>query len=72
MITHQYVWTEAAPVELSLVLDASEFEAASSTMALRRMQAANASTKTFTEPWLVALSKPVKVCVSPKPIKRGI
>ncbi len=58
------VWTEACHVEVSLVLDVTDRELP--TAALRRWRG-------FAEDaFVVELCKPVRVLVSPKPVKRGI
>lgn len=62
LVSHQ-VWTESSHVELSLVLDVTDPEVPS---ALKRWRG-------FSEDsFIIELCKPVRVLVSPKPIKRGI
>ena len=62
LVSHQ-VWTESSHVELSLVLDVTDPEVPP---ALKRWRG-------FTEDsFIIEISKPVRVLVSPKPIKRGI
>lgn len=62
LVSHQ-VWTESSHIELSLVLDVTEPEVPS---ALKRWRG-------FSEDsFIIELCKPVRVLVSPKPIKRGI
>jgi integrator complex subunit 4 len=62
LVSHQ-VWTESSHIELSLVLDVTDPEVPS---ALKRWRG-------FSEDsFIIELCKPVRVLVSPKPIKRGI
>lgn len=62
LVSHQ-VWTESSHVEISLVLDVTDPEVPS---ALKRWRG-------FSEDsFIIELCKPVRVLVSPKPIKRGI
>lgn len=62
LVSHQ-VWTESSHVELSLVLDVADPELPST---LKRWRG-------FSEDsFIVELCKPVRVLVSPKPVKRGI
>ncbi|EFX70011.1 hypothetical protein DAPPUDRAFT_328539 [Daphnia pulex] len=62
LVSHQ-VWTESSHIELSLVLDVTDPEVPSS---LKRWRG-------FSEDsFIIELCKPVRVLVSPKPIKRGI
>lgn len=62
LVSHQ-VWTESSHVELSLVLDVTDPEVPP---ALKRWRG-------FSEDsFIIEISKPVRVLVSPKPIKRGI
>lgn len=60
LISHQ-VWSEACFVELSLVLDVTETEGAISNL----LQPLN-------QLCVISLCKPVKLHVSPKPVRRGI
>ena len=62
LISHQ-VWTEACYVEISLVLDVTDPEVPS---VLKRWRG-------FSEDaFIIELCKPVRVLVSPKPVKRGL
>lgn len=62
LVSHQ-VWTEACHVELGLVLDVTDPEVPT---ALKRWRG-------FSEDaFIIELCKPVRVLVSPKPVKRGI
>ena len=62
LVSHQ-VWTESCHVEVSLVLDVTDPEVPT---ALKRWRG-------FSEDaFIVELCKPVRVLVSPKPVKRGI
>lgn len=60
LISHQ-VWSEACFVELNLVLDLTDTEGAIS----HCLQLSN-------QVCVISLCKPVKLLVSPKPVKRGI
>ena len=62
LVSHQ-VWTESSHVELSLVLDVTDPEVPHS---LKRWRGFSE------ESFVVELCKPVRVLVSPKPVKRGI
>lgn len=60
LISHQ-VWSEACFVELNLVLDLTDIEGA----IVHSLHPLN-------ELCVVSLCKPVKLHVSPKPVRRGI
>ena len=62
LVSHQ-VWTESSHVELSLVLDVTDPEVPPS---LKRWRGFSE------ESFVVELCKPVRVLVSPKPVKRGL
>ncbi|XP_063238670.1 integrator complex subunit 4 isoform X4 [Bacillus rossius redtenbacheri] len=63
LLSHQQVWTEACTVDVSLVMDVSGAERGLTRTLGRRSRE---------DPWLLELCDPVKVCLSPKHIKRGI
>ena len=62
LVSHQ-VWTESSHVEISLVLDVTDPELPT---ALKRWRGFSE------EAFIVEISKPVRVLVSPKSVKRGI
>ncbi|KAJ8873576.1 hypothetical protein PR048_024394 [Dryococelus australis] len=63
LLSHQQVWTEACTVDVSLGVDVSGVERGLTRTLGRRGRE---------DPWLLELCEPVKVCLSPKHIKRGI
>ena len=69
LMSHQ-VWSEALHVEISVVLDVSDTCGESPSSAGRRQAPSSSSSRK--EPATVPISKPTKVFVLPKPIKRGI
>ncbi|XP_067013887.2 integrator complex subunit 4 isoform X2 [Anabrus simplex] len=80
LISHQ-VWTEACTVDVSLALDLTEAESGMCTSASSGIprkgptsvaSAAAAVLRPDIDPCVIDLCKPVKVYVSPKPVKRGI
>ncbi len=73
LMSHQ-VWSEALHVEISVVLDVSDTcgESPSSASASGGRRQAPSSSSSRKEPATVPISKPTKVFVLPKPIKRGI
>ncbi|GLH06977.1 Integrator complex subunit 4 [Gryllus bimaculatus] len=70
LISHQ-VWTEACTVDVSLALDLTEQEAGLLGPPGTSRRGAGLL-KPDLEPCVLDLCKPVKVYVSPKPVKRGI
>ncbi|KAJ9583048.1 hypothetical protein L9F63_022613 [Diploptera punctata] len=67
LVSHQ-VWTEACTIDISLALDLTDVE---SGFAGRKPSGSGVG-KTDGDPCVIDLCKPVKVYVSPKPVKRGI
>lgn len=73
LVSHQ-VWTEACTIDVSLALDLTDVESGlglGTGLAGRKGIAAGIA-KTDGDPCVIDLCKPVKVYVSPKPVKRGI
>ena len=73
LVSHQ-VWTEACTIDISLALDLTDVESGlglGTGLASRKGTAAGVP-KTSGDPCVIDLCKPVKVYVSPKPVKRGI
>lgn len=73
LVSHQ-VWTEACTIDVSLALDLTGVESGlglGTGLAGRKGIAAGIA-KTDGDPCVIDLCKPVKVYVSPKPVKRGI
>jgi integrator complex subunit 4 len=73
LVSHQ-VWTEACTIDVSLSLDLTDVESGlglGTGLAGRKGIAAGIA-KTDGDPCVIDLCKPVKVYVSPKPVKRGI
>ncbi|XP_034232413.1 integrator complex subunit 4 isoform X1 [Thrips palmi] len=67
LVSHQ-VWSEAMHVDISLALDVSEAEGGLGVPSTARKVAAQSQR----DPCVIDICKPVKVFVSPRPIKRGI
>lgn len=67
LVSHQ-VWSEAMHVDISLALDVSEAEGGLGVPSTARKVAA----QNQGDPCVIDICKPVKVFVSPRPIKRGI
>lgn len=67
LVSHQ-VWSEAMHVDISLALDVTEAEGGLGISSTARRAAA----QTQGDPCVIDICKPVKVFVSPRPIKRGI
>jgi len=73
LVSHQ-VWTEACTIDISLALDLTDVESGrglGTGLAGRKVTAAGVA-KPDGDPCVIDLCKPVKVYVSPKPVKRGI
>jgi integrator complex subunit 4 len=73
LVSHQ-VWTEACTIDISLALDLTDVKSGlglGTSLANRKGTAPGVS-KADGDPCVIDLCKPVKVYVSPKPIKRGI
>jgi integrator complex subunit 4 len=73
LVSHQ-VWTEACTIDISLALDLTDVESGlglGTGLTNRKGTAAGVS-KADGDPCVIDLCKPVKVYVSPKPVKRGI
>ncbi|PNF19739.1 hypothetical protein B7P43_G14759 [Cryptotermes secundus] len=73
LVSHQ-VWTEACTIDVSLALDLTDVESGlglGTGLASRKGIGAGIA-KTDGDPCVIDLCKPVKVYVSPKPVKRGI
>nr|CAD7401906.1 unnamed protein product [Timema poppensis] len=66
LLSH-HVWTEACIVEVSLALDVARAESG-----LAGRKVLSSGSMRSDDPWVLDLCRPVKVLVSPKPIKRGI
>nr|CAD7458357.1 unnamed protein product [Timema tahoe] len=66
LLSH-HVWTEACIVEVSLALDVARAESG-----LAGRKVLSSGSVRSDDPWVLDLCRPVKVLVSPKPIKRGI
>ncbi|XP_069683725.1 integrator complex subunit 4 [Periplaneta americana] len=73
LVSHQ-VWTEACTIDVSLALDLTDVESGLGlgTGLTGRKGGAAGIAKTDGDPCVIDLCKPVKVYVSPKPVKRGI
>lgn len=73
LVSHQ-VWTEACTIDISLALDLTDVESGLGlgTGLAGRKGTATGVAKTDGDPCVIDLCKPVKVYVSPKPVKRGI
>ena len=69
LVSHQ-VWTEACTIDISLALDLTDVESGLGLGSLAGRKGPGA--KTDGDPCVIDLCKPVKVYVSPKPVKRGI
>ncbi|KAK3907732.1 Integrator complex subunit 4 [Frankliniella fusca] len=67
LVSHQ-VWSEAMHVDISLALDVTEGEGGLGISSTARRAAA----QNQGDPCVIDICKPVKVFVSPRPIKRGI
>jgi integrator complex subunit 4 len=73
LVSHQ-VWTEACTIDISLALDLTDVESGlglGTGLAGRKGTAVGVA-KPDGDPCVIDLCKPVKVYVSPKPVKRGI
>lgn len=73
LVSHQ-VWTEACTIDISLALDLTDVESGlglGTGLAGRKGTVAGVA-KPDGDPCVIDLCKPVKVYVSPKPVKRGI